>query len=439
MIVLFGFLACAVATYLAIDKQTILQNVALKCVLSILTAAVISSITFCICIVTQLGLTVFNALLVVIPSVYIFIAFKKQNYRPKPWHIERFSSPMLAVILFGLCYFSYQFFDASVRWGEWDAWAIWIQHARFLQSESGAVNLFTNDLAWSHPDYPLLLPSLVAMFWQISDSAFVPAIIAYVVAVLLLLSILTSFLERGYRLFGLLLFLILSTSDVLFPFVASQCADTLVALFIVAAFVLLHHLPERSASAQLFLLGFVVASCGWIKNEGVVFSLIFSIVLAAKHIKRFSWLKWFAIGTLLPLAMIVAFKVWFAPANDLVNTESAYADKLADTTRYRFIFDYMYSYLKDNCALLYYSLACILLLRYRFAFSFGFIVLVLLFAAYFFAYVISPNDLTWHLSTSFSRLVHQIFPALIYLIYYAAAEKFSSVGPNLRFSTVLKV
>src|SRR5262245_9285840 len=55
--------------------------------------------------------------------------------------------------------------------GEWDGWAIWNSHARFLYRDGpswqehmtarvdGVQNTF-------HPDYPLLTPSLTARFWR---------------------------------------------------------------------------------------------------------------------------------------------------------------------------------------------------------------------------------------------------------------------------------
>jgi len=50
----------------------------------------------------------------------------------------------------------------------WDAFAIWNLHARFL-FRGGAHwrDGFSSLIPWSHPDYPLLLPSAVAHFWTV--------------------------------------------------------------------------------------------------------------------------------------------------------------------------------------------------------------------------------------------------------------------------------
>jgi hypothetical protein len=437
MMLILGFLACIAATYVAIDKHLSIRTAALKCVLAVMSAAVLLSIFFCLFLFCGVGFLPFTIFLVTSASVYIFITVKKQGYRIRSWKIPQFSSLVLLIVISGLCYFSYRFFNSCVRWGEWDGWAIWSQHARFLLSETWFFNLFVEA---THPDYPLFLSSLIAMFWHVSYSAFVPALIAYFVAISLLVVIVAAFLERGHYFFGLAVFFILAASDVLFPFVASQCADTLIAIFIVITFILHNQMPAERQSGQIFLLGFFAAACGWIKNEGLTFFLLFSVCFAVKYFRQYNWLKWYVFGSLLPLTMIVVFKLGYAPANDLVNANEAnYASRLADVGRYKFISDYIYLYLKDNCELLYYSLGCLLLLRYRFAFSLGFIVTALLFCAYFFAYVVSPYDLTWHLSTSLSRLVHQISPALLYLIYFAAGEKFSKSHINFRFGRSLKV
>ena len=47
------------------------------------------------------------------------------------------------------------------------------------------------------------------------------------------------------------------------------------------------------------------------------------------------------------------------------------------------------------------------------------IALLAIFVAYFFAYVITPMDLTWHLSTSLGRLYVQLWPSFIFLFLAA--------------------
>ena len=67
--------------------------------------------------------------------------------------------------------------------GDWDAWAIWNQHARFLFRGGGSDawrGFFA--ITWSQPDYPLLLPASVARVWAYAghESTLGPALIAMV-------------------------------------------------------------------------------------------------------------------------------------------------------------------------------------------------------------------------------------------------------------------
>jgi hypothetical protein len=63
--------------------------------------------------------------------------------------------------------------------GEWDAWSIWNLKARFLfRGGEGWKNALSPQIANSHPDYPLLLPSIVAMCWTLARGESITAPIA---------------------------------------------------------------------------------------------------------------------------------------------------------------------------------------------------------------------------------------------------------------------
>ena len=321
--------------------------------------------------------------------------------------------------------FSYKFFDISVRWGDWDAWAIWSQHAKFLANGPSFENLFTVDIAWTHPDYPLMLPSIIAIFWKSLGycSAYVPAVFAYLIALSLVLTILSSFLEKRFEVFGISVFLIMTCSSVLFPFASSQQADTIFAAFILVPMVLLNHLPNDKSVFHLLLIGFFTASCGWIKNEGLVYFVLFAFCFSVKYFRKKNFVKYFFAGASFPLLVIFVFKFNFAPSSDLINGSSEYMSKIFDFSRYNLIYDFASNYIVENCQLLMYSMIAILVINYKFYSSFTFVVIFGLLTAYFFAYVTTPNDLIWHLTTSLYRLVHQVFPVLLYSIFFSASEK----------------
>jgi archaellum biogenesis protein FlaJ (TadC family) len=41
------------------------------------------------------------------------------------------------------------------------------------------------------------------------------------------------------------------------------------------------------------------------------------------------------------------------------------------------------------------------------------------FAGYFFIYLITPHDLSWHISTSMDRVISHLFPMLIFWLFVA--------------------
>ena len=66
--------------------------------------------------------------------------------------------------------------------GEEGAWSIWDIKARFL-FRAGAFwrDAFSSDLGFTHPDYPLMLPGLVALCWKLAgqESTNAPVAIAF--------------------------------------------------------------------------------------------------------------------------------------------------------------------------------------------------------------------------------------------------------------------
>src|SRR5260370_39679524 len=69
--------------------------------------------------------------------------------------------------------------------GDWDAWSIWNMRARFfVRGGQFCKDTFTSQLAWSHPDYPLLLPGIVAMLWTLAhtESTAAPIGVAFLFA-----------------------------------------------------------------------------------------------------------------------------------------------------------------------------------------------------------------------------------------------------------------
>ena len=52
--------------------------------------------------------------------------------------------------------------------GDWDAWMIWNLRARFLARAPDLARVFAPSLAFTHLDYPLMVPGIVTSFWRIA-------------------------------------------------------------------------------------------------------------------------------------------------------------------------------------------------------------------------------------------------------------------------------
>jgi hypothetical protein len=308
------------------------------------------------------------------------------------------------------------FWKGSKSWGEWDAWAIWNLHAKFLFYDNDWKNLFTNKLNWTHPDYPLMLPSLIALFWKgLGElNPIVPAAIAYATLISILCLLYASLKESRFNIIGLIAILLLII-DLRFTSLAiMQYADTLVSLFILITIILLSK-KEGKPDAYFFLIGLFAVLPIWVKNEGNVFFLLTCVLIICQHYKQMRKILYYIMGVLPVLLLYVYFKMVYAPANDLVGAlDNHTTQKLLSFDRYITIGKYFLT-------ILYYQFQLLLILPFALLVAcprrlVSGIILILsgTLAAYLCVYVITPHDLTWHLSTSLDRLIQQIYPSVIY-------------------------
>ena len=206
--------------------------------------------------------------------------------------------------------------------GDEGAWSIWNLRARFLV-RAGAFwrDAFSNDLSWAHPDYPLLLPGLVAMCWKFAgqESTGAPIAIAFLFAmgtVGLLTCVIGVLRGKIHALLGGTL--LLGTAGFL-SLSAAQYGDVPLSFYILATLALLclqDHYPDDLRFSVL--AGLMAGFGAWSRNEGVVF-LIALIVARLVMMIRFrrrlpsplltAHLLRLALGLLAPLAVLLFFKL----------------------------------------------------------------------------------------------------------------------------------
>ena len=118
---------------------------------------------------------------------------------------------------------------------------------------------------------------------------------------------------------------------------------------------------------------------------------------------------------MIPIVFILIFKLIYAPANDLIEGQSANTiKKIFEPERYIFAIKFFAEIIFTK-HFLFLILSVITFYKSRIYFlSKEFVALILVLLAYYSIYIITPNDLEWHLETSFDRLFHQLYPALMY-------------------------
>ena len=335
--------------------------------------------------------------------------------------------------------------------GEWDAWSIWNLRARFLvRAGEFWRDAFSSQLDWSHPDYPLMLPGIVAMCWTLagSEATLAPAAVAFLftfstagvlVATLGALRGKTQAFIAGILLLGSISLLVNG---------ANQYADIPLGCFILSTLALLC-LQERSPDDLRFsiLAGLTAGFAAWTKNEGLLFvvALIAARVWAMLRFgNRQAWksqLLKFATGFLAPLAVIVLFKLRFAPPNDLLSRQPhQIVEHLATMSRWIFAIQ---SFVTAPFVIGNFLIPVVLVLalywflvrfkvepRDRPAVATILMALALTLAGEFAVYVALPGDIQWQVHTSIDRLLLQLWPSGM-LAFFLAANQLQ-LAPKLK-------
>ena len=325
--------------------------------------------------------------------------------------------------------------------GEWDAWSIWNLRARFfVRGGEFWKNVFSKDLDWTHPDYPLMLPSIVAMCWTLAktESTNAPIAVAFLFTFAtagLLISSLGILRGKAQAFIGGIL--LLGTASFI-ENGANQYADIPLSFYILASLALLCLQDREPDSLRFSLLAGVMAGlAAWTKNEGLMFLLVF---LVARAIAMFRYgnraallpqLLRLAAGIAPPLAVVAFFKLRFAPPNDFISKPSreiiAHVSDMGRwiTTIQGFVkapfvvggfllpivllmalYWYLVRFKVEECDRL--SLATLL------------IALVLMTAGDFAVYLLFPGDVMWQMNTSMERICLQLWPSVLLAFFLVA-------------------
>ena len=214
--------------------------------------------------------------------------------------------------------------------GDWDAWAVWNDKARFL-FRGGPQWIGMLDIIWANPGHPMLVSLSVARLWAYAgaESTFIPALISLLFGagiVAVMMSALDPRRKRAWIAGAVVL------APALFVLQSwSQQADIPLAFFIVSTLILLRHerlkagLDTERARASLLLAGVTASLAAWTKNEGVTLFFIAASIVAivAVRERRFRPIVWWAIGAAPVFLTVLWYKLVVAPVRAQYFSENA--------------------------------------------------------------------------------------------------------------------
>ena len=316
--------------------------------------------------------------------------------------------------------------------GQWDAWAIWNQKARFM-FRAGPRWIDSMAIPWSQPSHPPLVAASVARLWAYAgrELTVVPAMLSAAFAVSMLTVVMGALDVRRQRAWvaGTILIAPLTFSHL----ASAQTADLPLGLFLIATLVML---PMRSAawrmgfqtSASLWLAGATASLAAWTKNEGVVFfaaSTALVIWSAFRH-GRPRDIFWWAIGAVPFLAALAWFKLGVVPeAPDYLEgatTLSTITARLFDAKRQAVLWETIWSLASRwggpaAAGSLFVVLAVAIATAFRRTgrIARGFLAVAAVMAAgYCTVYLLTPYDVAWLVLTTFDRLTLQLWPLIVF-------------------------
>jgi hypothetical protein len=366
---------------------------------------------------------------------------------------------LLLLAAAGLALFLSDFQAASAAnpTGEWDALSIWNLRAHFMAGgpetwrRAVSAELGGQLSGATHPGYPLFLSGFIGLQFVTGGDAFSTTIpifasLLFSLAAFLLLG--SGLASKKSLALGAMGWLILLCSEVFASQAASQYSDLLQGLAFLAALILLDRASE-SLPKLLFAAGLALGLAAWVKNEGLPFALA-GLAVAAWRFRGKA--VWTIAGSAPSLIALVVLKLFIAQGREIVfpSTVGEMVTKLAMPGRWW-------------QALLGFGKAIIdagdpwahpVILGAALVLVLGFVApaerrsqwplwipVAATAAAEYGLYLVTTADLDWHISTSVSRLLAQLWPPLIWLVlsmvrtpeeYFAVREAPVPAGVRVR-------
>jgi hypothetical protein len=336
--------------------------------------------------------------------------------------------------------------------GQWDAWMNWDLRARMIIRGGEEWRIaFSAAIPWSHPDYPVLVPSLVARSWLYAgtETLLGPALVAatftfgtvaLLVGALMALRSTSQGLLAGLVLLGTPFFLLHGTS---------LYADVPLGFFFLAALVCVALDGRHGDVTNRFgvLAGMAAGLAMWTKNEGNLFTPALGAGLLFAGASR-EWgasrrrLLAFGAGLLPMLIVVAGFKIALAPPNDLLSTLSVERTlgRLTAPDRYLLV---LREYARHIAGFGSNGLGSAVWVLTAYLLGLGLnraelsrpwvraaaVGLVLVLAGHFMVFVSMADELPRLLDSSLDRLLLQLWPSALFL-FFMAVRTLEEVGTD---------
>jgi hypothetical protein len=348
------------------------------------------------------------------------------------------SLPVVFIVLVTSSLVSFLAISSNLVHGGWDAWLIWNLLARFLYRGGENWHTAFNNLPMNHhADYPLLIPCSIARIWQLNggETQYAPILIGLLFTIAVLGLTFSTICLIKNRNQAWLAGIVMTGATNYIVLGAYQYADVPLSYFFMATLALffLQDLTESNNGLSV-LAGIMGGLACWTKNEGLLFLLLIGIVyiflILVKQRKKMliRQLLTFSAGAALILTIVIYYKIAYAPANDLIHqlNMKLLLHNILDASRYYDIGkNILDTILNANPLLLFVMLYPFYSgiqkdVIHKDSTILATSTILLLFAGYYFIYVVTPYDLKWHLASSLSRLLMQIWPSIILLVFVIA-------------------
>jgi hypothetical protein len=328
----------------------------------------------------------------------------------------------------------------------WDAWSIWNRKAIVLLN-SGSIDprLFTApQFAFSHQDYPLLLPFLESIHYraigelntQSVHFVFWTLLVAFPWA-------LASLVARGGRpLLWMPIVLAAATAPAYFTLLGTGYADAPLAIFLATGTLALGYWIEGGSRADLAVAVVLLAGAASIKNEGFIAAILILVVAAIVTLRGVARRRRLDLG-LAALVFVVAvapWRIWLA-ANHIhgdVSLRRAVSPDvlLHSTNRIWLSIDALYFQLQNQGQWLYLLPLSLLVVGAAIALrisrrpaAFYLLSGGAFYVALVWVYWSSTNEIHWYLDTSASRVVEGIAAIAIAALLHLA-PRLASAPPD---------